>query len=231
MADPHVFAAEGIERIRVSTLSGSVAVLAEARADIVVEKGGAGAKASAGTLTVTSHSGPVVIRCPEHSNIVVGTASGGISLRGRLGEVAASSPSGGIRIEHATSADVRGGSGTVQVDRAEGRCRLAIKSGRATIGSAGELSGASISGQVVATVTGPVSVRTVSGNVDASAAGEGDVEVETLSGSVTVRLPHGVRPRARLRSRSGRSRCDCPQGDDLEVAIQSLSGRIVVTGQ
>ena len=58
--------------------------------------------------------------------------------------------------------------------------------------------------------------------------GKGDVAVQTLSGSVRVEVPPDVRPSARLRSLSGRPRCDCELGNDCEIAVQSLSGRIEV---
>ncbi len=225
------FPAEGIDRVRISTVSGAIAVLAEERSDFAIESGGGKAEVVEGVLTIAVQNSRVALQCPLGTDLVAGTNSGGIVLAGRLGDVAVSSLSGNVHIRHAANADVRAGSGKVVVDQCDGRARISVKSGTAELGSAAEFAGATISGAVTANVTGAMRVRSVSGAVDATAGGEGDIAVETLSGQVTVRLPEGVRPRARLASRSSKPLCDCPEGDDLKVAIRSLSGRIHVTGQ
>jgi hypothetical protein len=57
---------------------------------------------------------------------------------------------------------------------------------------------------------------------------DGEVSVQTMSGSVRVAVPPGVRPNARLRSLAGRPRLACERGDDCRVEVQSLSGSIEV---
>ncbi len=64
--------------------------------------------------------------------------------------------------------------------------------------------------------------------VEARTQGKDDVAVQTLSGSVRIEVPKDVRPNARLRSMTGRPRCDCEEGDDIQIAVRSMSGKIEV---
>jgi hypothetical protein len=49
-----------------------------------------------------------------------------------------------------------------------------------------------------------------------------------MSGAVRVAVPPNARPATRLRSLSGRPRSEPEPGNDFEIAVQSLSGRIEV---
>ncbi len=71
-------------------------------------------------------------------------------------------------------------------------------------------------------------IRAASGRVKVGVAGRDDVSIQTMSGSVSVRLPTDVRPKAYLRSVSGRPRVECAAGEDCKIAVQSLSGSIEV---
>jgi hypothetical protein len=78
-------------------------------------------------------------------------------------------------------------------------------------------------------VDGAATVRAVSGSVTLEAGGQGPIEVETMSGTVTVVLPQGFRPNVRAKSLSSRPRIDCPSGDDCSVRVRTLAGGITVT--
>src|SRR5437899_2683053 len=54
------------------------------------------------------------------------------------------------------------------------------------------------------------------------------LEVQSISGSVTVTLLEDAQPRFRLRSVSGHVRCDCEQGEDADISIATTSGSISV---
>ena len=70
---------------------------------------------------------------------------------------------------------------------------------------------------------------TISGTIEAGTAGQGAVEVKSISGSVSLQVPEGRNPRAKFRTLSGRVRCDCPQGEDFELKVTTLSGSIEIT--
>src|SRR6266480_4941761 len=77
-------------------------------------------------------------------------------------------------------------------------------------------------------VDGGAAVRDVSGSVTVEAGGAGPVEVETMSGSVTVVLPASCQRRVKARSLSSRPRIECSQGNDCDVTVRTLSGGITV---
>ena len=49
-----------------------------------------------------------------------------------------------------------------------------------------------------------------------------------MSGSVTVVLPEGCRPNVRAKSLSSRPHIHCPPGNDCDVTVRTMSGRITV---
>jgi len=49
-----------------------------------------------------------------------------------------------------------------------------------------------------------------------------------MSKAVKVEVPADLRPATRLRSLTGRPRSECEEGDDCEISVQSLSGKIEV---
>src|SRR5207248_2162855 len=137
--------------------------------------------------------------------------------------------SGDITVEEVASLDVRTASGDVDVDRCGGACRAHTASGDVIVGEAGQLDVGTVSSTVRADeVDGAVRIRTVSGMVSVGASGDGDVSVRSMSGSVTVLLPPHVRPKLRISSLGGSTRCDCERGDDCVVSASSASGSVVV---
>jgi DUF4097 and DUF4098 domain-containing protein YvlB len=215
-------------QLRTTTASGSVKLTAEDRTDVLVEKGGYAVLLDDGTVEVrtTKRSSSLEVRCPSGTDVVIGTASGGVELVGDFGTVSVSSASGSIRTGRVDVADLRTVSGKVGVEECRGRCRVSTKSGTITVTGAGEADLSSVSGRVqIERVDGAVVVRTVSGSTTIGAAGAGPVGVQSISGSIVVRLPPGVRPSIRS---SGRRRVTstCEPGDDVVVDVATVSGSV-----
>lgn len=237
-AEPVRVALQGHVQLRITNGSGAVLVVAELRSDLLVERGLAAesdvSHPQPGQVALKGRargSSAIELRCPAGTDLVIGTLSGRVEVRGRAGAVLVGTTAGHIAVEEALTADLRTVSGSVSLGACSGRCRVATKSGRTSVGSAAEAEISSISGPVTVATGGDVRVRTTSGRVEVGAGSESEVAVQTLSGSVRVRLPSGTRPEARLRSLSSEPRCDCPPGDDCTVAVSSMSGKIEVVAE
>ena len=87
---------------------------------------------------------------------------------------------------------------------------------------------ATVSGTIrIGLVADTVDVRTVSGKVELFSGGGGPIGARTLSGSVTIHLPPGVRPDVRA-SDARWVHCRCEEGDDVTVDVASMSGRVEI---
>jgi DUF4097 and DUF4098 domain-containing protein YvlB len=206
-----------------------VKVTAEDRADVVVDAGGYVVLLDDDVVEVRAvkRSSSVVARCPTGIDVVVGTASGRVELTGRFGVVSVSSASGSITTGSVDEADLRTVSGKVGVDECRGLCRVSTKSGTITVSGTGEADLSSVSGRVdLERAEGAVVVRTVSGATTIGA-GTGPVGVQSISGSIVVRLPPGVRPSIRSSGRRAVSSA-CEPGDDVVVDIATVSGSVDV---
>jgi DUF4097 and DUF4098 domain-containing protein YvlB len=214
--------------VRITTVSGRVKVTAETRTGVIVDRGGVAEAGADGALEVRAprpHDA-VEVRCPEGADIVVGTRSGNIELHGQLGSVGVTSQSGSIRVAAVTDADLRTVSGVIELQSCTGRCRLSTTSGRITVGATRDAEISTTSGSIaVGGATGTVQVRSVSGSVRVASAAHGPVAARTVSGSITIQLPRGVRPRVRS-SGLGKVRNRFEAGDDLVVDVANVSGTI-----
>jgi DUF4097 and DUF4098 domain-containing protein YvlB len=214
--------------VRVTTRSGQVVVIGEHRQDVLVEGTERADVTTDGTLEVSGGSSSVEVRCPGGTDVIVGTGSGSVDLRGRLGDARVTVGSGSISVDEVERLDARTGSGSFEVESCGGDCRLKTGSGSIRVGRAGNADLATGSGSVEAELVDAAVIRSGSGNVDVGLAGPGRVDVKAHSGSVTVSVPSGVRPAATLRSNSGKVQCDCQTGHDGEVRVRTLSGSILV---
>jgi DUF4097 and DUF4098 domain-containing protein YvlB len=105
---------------------------------------------------------------------------------------------------------------------------VSTKSGRITVGEAGDVDVSTVSGKIrIGLVSGAALMRTVSGSITLGSRGGGPITARTVSGSVAVTLPAGVRPALRV-SGLGRVRCDCEQGNDVTVDVTTVSGAVDV---
>ncbi len=234
--DPIVLSVPGHAELRLSTTSGRVTLTAEERSDIEITSGAPAQDRievdATGLIALRSKRGgsaTLEIRCPIGTDVAIGTMSGSAQLLGRLGEVRVTTVSGSVSVAYAETLDARSVSGNIEVDHCSGRLRLQTKSGRVTCHLAGDTTVSTVSGRVsLDSGSGTIRVQSASGKVQLCTQGNGDVAVRTLSGSVKVEVPKGVRPKARLRSMSRKPRCDCEEGTDCEIKVQSLSGKIEV---
>lgn len=202
-------------RLRVSSMSGGVTIIAEERDDLEVEPERRVELVEGGRVAeVKSASSSLRLRCPAGTDVTVGAVSGRVRLSGRLGSVKVSTVSGSIDVDSASGdVDIRSVSGSLSVEACGGRCQLNTKSGSIRVGH----------------VAKEVRVSSLSGTVELGTAGEEDVEIKSVSGRLRVRVQPGRAPRVRLRSMSGRLKCECPQGSDFEIRASTISGSLEVT--
>jgi DUF4097 and DUF4098 domain-containing protein YvlB len=222
-------ATTGSPEVRVSTSSGSVIVIGEPREGVAAEGGIVEIDGTTVKVVGRNKSSSLTIRCPETHDVVVGTRSGSLEVRGRVGAVRFTTQSGGLRAKHVAAAEIRVMSGSIDIERCDGECRLKTISGSVRVGSAASAHVAVGSGKInLDDVAGPVRAKAVSGSVDIGAGGGGRVEAETISGSITITVPAGSRPHVRAKSLSKSTDIGVPAGDDFEIACKTLSGGITV---
>lgn len=215
--------------IRVTARSGSVTVTGEKkRNDIVVTGARRADVLDDGSVEIKARSGSVTVDCPAGSDVIIGAGSGSVELRGRLGHARVTVGSGSVAVEHVERLDARTGSGSFEVEECVGECRLKTGSGGIDVTRAGESDLATGSGTVSAELVDGGRVKAGSGNVDVGLAGAGRLDVKALSGSVTVTVPKRARPATSLMTLSGQVDCDCPDGDEGEIRVKTLSGGIRV---
>ncbi len=217
--------------MRITSASGRVRVVGESRPDVTVE--GAPMVTHHSAQTVLGKSKKIEVRVPAGTDVVVGTLSGNVELRGELGNVRITTASGDVTAEHVASIDARTKSGRVEVQTSLGAVRVKTASSAIRVQTAaGEVRIASVSGKVeVKEARGSASVRTVSGNAELGLGPDAVALVETVSGKMRITVPSGVHPAARLTSISGKRQCDCDPGDDVEITARSVSGDLLVTAQ
>lgn len=215
-----------ITAVRITTMSGSVSVVAEPGLD-VVSADRVPLRVDGPTITVDSKSERVVVRVPEGMDLVIGTTSGKVKVVGRVGAAAVATTAGEVSIEHAASVDVRSASGQVEIDHCDGDCRVVSGSGRVTVGRCGPADIAATSGRIVLdSVSGPVLAHCTSGRIEITMAIAADVDAETVSGRVSISLPTGAR--ARMDSPSAGVVAVGGEHDCVVIA-RSGSGRVSVT--
>lgn len=218
--------------VRVSSRSGSIEVIAEARDDVVAEEDGetVAMDDTPEGVSISSRRSPLLIRVPEGSDVVLGTVSGDVHCIGRLGRVAVNTISARIEIDRAVEVDARSMSGRVKVGSCDGEFRCDVVSGRAEVEEAGAVLLSTTSGRITArSVQGKARARAVSGRIKVGVAvSPVDVKVECVSGRIQVRVPPGARPRTRLTTKRGKVRSNLAEGDDGFVSARTLSGSILI---
>jgi DUF4097 and DUF4098 domain-containing protein YvlB len=218
MADP----------VRITVDSGRVTVIGEARDG--VEVNGTPYAGEIGETVLRSSSESLTVRVPVGTDVVVGTESGDVDLEGQLGSVSVTTSSAAVRAEDVASIDARTVSGKLRVGHSRGPARLTTKSASIRVGRAdGEIHISTSSGRIeVAAASAGVAATTVSGRIKLHVDGREPVQVETVSGKITVSIPAGVRPDVRHRTMSGTRRVQPDAGDDLVINARSVSGNITV---
>src|SRR3990172_3504426 len=95
-------------QIRIGTSSGWLMVYAERRADVLIaashpatRQPGFGAEGALDLSALFRPSTTIILRCPERSDLLVGTASGKVRCEGPIGRLRATTASGSIFVEDA----------------------------------------------------------------------------------------------------------------------------------
>jgi DUF4097 and DUF4098 domain-containing protein YvlB len=216
------------ERVRVTVSSGDVEVIGEPR-DVIDVDGGRIEVADGETL-VKGRSDDCTVRVPSGTDVVVGSNSGDVTLRGLLGAVSVTTVSASVDAEDVGSIDARTISGRLRVEESRGAVRLKTKSALVHVGrAAGDVRVANLSGRIeIDEAQSSVSVKTVSGSVTLHVSGRAPVRAESVSGQIVVTVPSGTRPLVRHKSVSGSRHIDVETGTDLEITTRSISGSIRV---
>ena len=218
--------------LRLHARSGTVNVLAEPREDVVVEGDrfdAAEADGGAALDVRSGHSGSksLSVRCPVGTDVVVGTQSGGVTLKGEFGTVSVTTMSGNIDVERADEADLRSGAGGVRLGSCGGRCRMTSMSGSIVAGRVGAASAGTVSGSItIDRVAGRFKARSVSGTIKASCGCDGEILVKTVSGKVQLELPDGTALDTRFKTLAGKVHNPFPAGHDCRLEAVSISGSI-----
>jgi DUF4097 and DUF4098 domain-containing protein YvlB len=215
-------------RLHVRTRSGRVSVVASDERGLTVEGANIEHEPDGSVLITGAKRGAnrVELTVPIGSDLVIGTLSGHVTVRGEVGDVRVTTASGRVDVERAARVDVRTASGHVTIGTVESECRVVAKSARVDITSAGAVDVAGMSGHVEVGDTGDAQVRTMSGRVELGARHDGRIDVRTLSGKVEVTVPSERQPATQLRSLSGRIRCECANGNDGRIDVATTSGSI-----
>src|SRR2546423_263267 len=100
-------ATTGSPEVRVSTGSASVTVIGEPREGVAAEGGIVEIDGTTVKVVGRSQSSALTIRCPDTYEVVVGTRSGSLDVRGRVGAVRFTTQSGRLRAEHVAAAEIR----------------------------------------------------------------------------------------------------------------------------
>ena len=182
-------------------------------------------------LHIRSRNGSqaLTVRCPPGTDVVAGSDSGQVELRGDFGDVRLRSASSQIKVDRARSAEVRTKNGRIRVAGVHGQVSAASASGAIDVERAHTARAMSISGRIkLQQIVGTAHALSVSGSVEVDTDGAGDINVGTVSGSVKVRVPTDRAPRVRAKRKSGHLNVRCPQGDDLTINVASVSGAITV---
>lgn len=202
-------------RLRVLSVSARIEIEAADVQDIEIEPADRRIEVSDDKHVVETRTRATNLRItvPKGTNVSVGAVSGHVSLHGRFGTVKVSTVSGHIEVDETEGdVDIRSISGHLEVERCGGCCRANTKSGRIEIGWVGKEARA----------------QTMSGNIELGTAGQGDVELRSISGKIEVAVDPGRRPDAHLKTLSGRAESELPPGSDFRITARTISGSIRV---
>jgi DUF4097 and DUF4098 domain-containing protein YvlB len=174
--------------LTVTTTSGRIVITGEDRLDIVVDGDAAIEHGDDGGVIVRGSSSSLEVQCPAHTDVRVGTSSGAVELRGRLGDARVTTSSSSIRVEDVASLELRSSSGSLDVDSCAGYCRLQTASGSVTVGDAGDVDISTKSSSIRVERAAGGRVHSVSGHVrcDCEQGEDAGISIATTSGSITV---------------------------------------------
>jgi DUF4097 and DUF4098 domain-containing protein YvlB len=180
------------------------------------------------------------IRAPEGANVRAETASADLRGRGRFGWLRAKAASGDLELDEISGdAEVEAASGDVSLAEVGGATDISTASGDIRLGRAkGPLSARAASGDIQVDEAGDAKVRTASGDQRIGAVAEGNVELQSMSGDITIGIRQGSNLWVDARAMSGDLSSEVPlddappsENDDaplVELRATSMSGDIDV---
>lgn len=175
----------------------------------------------------------VEVRVPHDSSLAFTTASADVRGDGRFAEVRGKTASGDVTVGDADTVRIESASGDLRIDEVRGAGGLKSASGDIKLGHvAGPLDASVVSGDLqVAAIDNGATVQAVSGDIDLTAVAQGDVEVRSVSGDVSVGVRQGARVRVDVSTVSGHLRSevelDAVPGEGDDGPLVSVSGRTV----
>lgn len=174
----------------------------------------------------------VDLTVPHDSALAFTTASADVRATGRYADVRGRTASGDVTVTEAGSVRLETASGDLRVDEVRGPAGVKTASGDVRLGHvAGAVDASVMSGdlEVRAADTGG-SLHAVSGDIDLASVAQGDVEVRSVSGDVTVGVRPGVRVHVDVTTVSGDLRSDVeltdvPSDGDADASGPSVAIR------
>ena len=175
----------------------------------------------------------VDVKVPNDSTLAFTTASADVQATGRYAEVRGKTASGDVTVADAGTVRIESASGDLRVEEVRGEAGLKATSGDIRLGHvAGRLDAAVVSGDMeVRAADNGATVQAVSGDISLVAVAQGDVDVKSVSGDVSVGVPQGTRVHIDVSTVSGDLKSDVSL-DDAPPAegsgpLVSVSGRTV----
>lgn len=180
-------------------------------------------------------SSGIKVHLPQDASVNVRVASGDITVAGGLRELIVASASGDLRVNDAISHDleVRTASGDLRLRSVGGNLTATTASGDMTVDSVGvDLKFNSASGDArISSVVGNVEAKTVSGDMMVDKVEGHSVRVRTLSGSVRLGIPPGRTVDLDMQTLSGSVTNRLQKGADaperrkgLAISVKTVSG-------
>ena len=179
----------------------------------------------------------VLIEVPAGSDIDVKSASASVALSGSFGSARVKSASGDVRVGSVARLEVDTASGDMNAAVVEAAASCRTASGDVDLGRiGGRLTVSTASGDVrVGSSAADVEIGSASGDVGIERFDGAAINVKSISGSVSVGLPAGIRVDPDLVTLSGRTRLPEPArpGGPIDrrtvrVGLRTVSGDITI---
>jgi Putative adhesin len=179
------------------------------------------------------------IRVPEGAKVQFEGASADLRGRGRFGALEADSASGDVEFDEVLSAKINSASGDVSARTIDGAAEVNTASGDVELGRVGgPLDAKTASGDIEVDEAGAgVKIKTASGDQRIGGVTAGIVDVQSMSGDITVGIRQGSNVWVDARAMSGDLSSELELGDEqpvddeaplVELRAASMSGDVRV---
>jgi DUF4097 and DUF4098 domain-containing protein YvlB len=178
----------------------------------------------------------ITIIVPTGTHATIDTASASITCDGELGSLDAKSASGEIRAAFVTGeTQASSTSGKVQIGEGSSAVSLKTSSGAIDLGRAGgDLYANSVSGKIqIGSAESSAQIHSSSGTIRIERLGQGQADINTVSGDVKVKVAPRIGVYLDLASVSGKVTNDLLPSDgsdqvDLHLSCRTISGSVRV---